>query len=228
MKIELLRDLFKQGRGHLVYVDSDTFWMKGPARICEFLENGCAVMHEREHDLSRLYFPEYLAILSDAGRMEKAGLPVTTQSPLWMVNAGVLGLPSTMGPELLEEVLRTCDMLSRAVPHKMTWVEQTAYTYIFQSRGMEIKTCASEILHYWRDSFEFNRQIRKFSQEDFMELAKAPERVLELIEEGKRNRRGFWNQFLLRVKRMERSIYKRRRESLVFMEKLKSVATGSK
>jgi hypothetical protein len=221
MKIELLRGLFGQGEGHLVYVDSDTFWTEGPERISEFLRGGCAVMHEREQDLSKAFFPEYLAILSDAGLLEKAGLPVTTKRPLWMVNAGVLGLPSTMDPELLEDVLRLCDLLSRAVPFKMTWVEQTAYTYIFQSRGMGIKTCGAEVYHYWRDSFEFNRLIRKCPEKELIELGKAPERVFELIEKGKKNRRGFRNQFLLRIKRLERSIDKRKREFLVFLDRLK-------
>ena len=222
MKIELLRDLFTPGEGHLVYVDSDTFWMEGPDRIFEFLRGGHAVMYEREHDLSKNFFPEYLSVLSDEAVMKEAGLPVAPGGPLWMVNAGILGLPSTMDPSVLEEVLRTCDLLSIAVPFKMMWVEQTAYTYIFQSRGMEIKTCAAEVLHYWRDSFEFNRLMKKFSEKELRELGKKPAQVLELIEEGRKSRRSLRNQFLLRVKRVQRSINKRRMESLVFLEKLKS------
>ncbi len=226
MKIELLRELFREGGGHLVFVDSDTMWTDGPAGICEGLREGCVILQDREPQLSKAFFPEYLAIVNDAGLLEKSGLPVTTQRPIWMYNSGVVGLPSTMNPDLLEDALRMCDLLSRLVPFKMTWVEQTAYSYIFQSRGMPIRTCASEVLHYWRDSFEFNRRIRKCSQRELMELGRAPARVFEMLEQGRRNRRSFWNQFLLRVKRMGRSIKKRKRESLVFLDKLRSGTPG--
>jgi hypothetical protein len=221
MKIELLRELLREGRGHLIFVDSDTVWRDGPARICEFLHDGCVVLQDREHKLSEAFFPEYLAVLSDTGLLKKEGLPVTAQRPLWMFNTGVVGLPSAMNPDVLEDALRMCDLLARSVPFKMTWVEQTAYSYIFQSLGMEIRTCAEEVLHYWRDSFEFSRLIKKCSQDELTELGKAPDRVLELIEEGRRRKRSFWNQLLARAKRLKRSINKRKRESLVFLETLK-------
>jgi hypothetical protein len=187
MKIELLRELFREGGGHLVFVDSDTVWTDGPAEICEFLRDGYVVMQTCEHKISRGFFPEYLAIVNDSGLLEKSGLPVTTQRPLWMFNSGVVGLPSTMPPELLEDALRMCDLLSRSVPSRITWVEQTAFSYIIQSRGMQIRTCAPEVFHYWRDSFEFSRRIKRCSQRELIELGKAPGRVLELIEEGRRN-----------------------------------------
>ncbi len=228
MKIELLMDLFSEADGHLVYVDSDTFWTGGPESICEFLRQGCAVMHEREHELSKAFFPQYLATIRKTDLLKNAGLPVTAPSPLWSFNAGVLGLPSTMEPVLLEEVLRMCDLLSRNVPMSMEWVEQTAFSYIFQSRGMQIMTCATDLLHYWRDSFEFGRAIRKSSLEELMELGRAPGRILELIEEGRRRRRSFWNQLLVRSKRLERSVRKRRRELLVLLEALKFKVPGNR
>jgi hypothetical protein len=221
MKIELLMELFREGGGHLILVDGDSVWTDGPARMCESLESGRVLMHDREHDISKFFFPEYLAVLDDTVRLEKAGLPVTGRRPLRMYNAGVVGLPSTMNPRVLEEVLGLCDLLSRSVPFKMTWVEQTAFSYIFQSREMEIETCEAEVFHYWRDSFEFSRRIKKCSFEELTELAGKPERIFEMIEDGRRLRRSFWNQFLLRAERLERSIGKRKRESLVFLETLK-------
>jgi hypothetical protein len=186
------------------------------------------VFQDREHKLSEVFFPEYLAVLNDTGLLKKEGLPVTAQRPIWMYNSGVVGLPATMNPDVLEDALRMCDLLARRVPFKMTWVEQTAYSYMLQSSGMEIKTCGSEVIHYWRDSFEFNRRIRKCSQEELTELGKAPERVLGLLEEGRKYRRTFWNQLLLRAKRMKRSIRKRKTESLVFLETLKFKLSGSR
>ncbi len=228
MKIELLMDLFSEAGCHLVYVDSDTFWTGGPESICEFLRQGYAVMHEREHKLSQAFFPQYLATIRKIDLLKNAGLPVAAPNPLWMFNAGILGLPSTMNPVLLEEVLRMCDLLSRSVPMKMEWVEQTAFSYIFQSHGMQIMTCPTALLHYWRDSFEFGRRIKKCSQEELMELGKAPGRILELIEEGRRLKRSFWNQFLVRSKRLERSVRKRKREFLVLLEALKFKVLGNR
>jgi hypothetical protein len=228
MKIELLMDLFSEAGGHLLYVDSDTFWTGGTESIYESLRQGCAVMHERERELSQVFFPQYLATIRKTDLLKNAGLPVTSPSPLWIFNAGILGLPSTMNPVLLEEVLRMCDLLSRSVPMKMEWVEQAAFSYIFQSRGMQIMTCATDLLHYWRDSFEFGRSIRKYSREELMELCGKPGRILELVEEARSHRRSFWNQLLVRSKRLERSLRKRKREFLVYLEALKFKVLGNR
>lgn len=228
MKIELLMDLFKEGRGHIVYVDSDTFWTKPPEDILRFLDEGRPVMHEREHELSKAFFPDYLKVLKNSDVLAQAGLPVYLPKPLWIYNAGILGLPAGMDPVILEEVLRLCDLLSRSVPFRMEWVEQAAFSFIFQSRGMNIGTCTGDLIHYWRDSFEFGRRIRKFSQEELARLGGDPKRVRELIEDGQRHKRGFWNQVLVRAKRLERSFRKRKRESLVFLESLKLRLTGGR
>jgi hypothetical protein len=226
MKMGLLRDLFGEAEGHVVFVDSDTFWTDGSIKVCEFLHDGCAVMHDREGVLSEGFFPQYLAALRKTEILKKEGIPVSAPKPVWIFNSGILGLPSTMNPDLLEETLRLCDFLCRDVPFTMEWVEQVAFSYIFQNRGIKIKTCAADLLHYWRDSFEFSRWIRKCSQEELIGLGKSTERVSQLIEEGRTRKRSFWNQLLLRAKRLERSARKRKRESLVLLERLKFKILG--
>jgi hypothetical protein len=226
MKIEMLRDLFSQGKGHVVFVDSDTFWTKGPEKICESLRGGCPVMHACENELSEAFFPQYLAAIRKSDLLKKAGLPVAPPGSLWVYNSGILGLPLTMNPGLLDEVLLACDFLCRHVPFTMEWVEQVAFSFIYQSRGIEIGTCSADLLHYWRDSFEFSRGIRKRSQDELIELGKHPELVLELIEEGRKQKRSFWNQLLVRTKRLARSLRKRKREYLVLREVLKCKMSG--
>lgn len=221
MKIALLACLFKESRGHVVFVDSDTVWTRGPAKIYESLENGSPVMHERERQLSERFFPQYLKVFEKTGLMKNAGLPVVSTEQFWVYNSGVLGLPSSMNPAVLEETLRLCDLLCREAPSAMEWVEQTVFSYIFQGHGIRIDTCEGDLLHYWRDSFEFGRRLKKCSFEDLAALGKDPERVVELIEEARKGKRGFVNQLLVRTKRLGRSMRKRKRESLVLLETLR-------
>ncbi len=220
IKIELLRSLFKKSDRHLVFVDSDTVWTRSPEGIYKSLQEGCAVMHVRENQLSNSFFPQYLAVLKNTDLIKKESIPVVPVEQFWMYNAGVLGLPSTTAPSFLEETLRLCDLLSRSVPLAMEWVEQVAFSYIFLGHGMRIDTCDSDLHHYWRDSFEFGRRLKKFSPGDLETLAKEPGRVLELIEEARKDERSFVNQLLLRTKRLGRSLRKRKRESLVLLDKL--------
>ncbi|MGC9196871.1 MAG: hypothetical protein ACP5IL_15660 [Syntrophobacteraceae bacterium] len=225
-KIELLRSVYKKGERHVVLVDSDTFWMHSPSKIYESLQAGCAVMHKREHQLSDRFFPQYRAVLEQTDLIEKEGLPIVPVEQFWMYNAGVIGLPSTMNPDVLDQVLRMCDMLCRKIPLAMEWVEQVAFCYIFQGWGMRVETCEEELLHYWCDSFEFSRRLKKFSDDDLSELAGNPKRVLELIEEARKGRRSFLNQLLVRTKRLQRSFRKRKRELHVLAELLKQRIIG--
>ncbi|MDR3557563.1 MAG: hypothetical protein P4L55_22625 [Syntrophobacteraceae bacterium] len=226
MKIELLRSLFKEADGHVVYVDSDTIWTREPAGIYQSLREGCAVMHVRERQLSDRFFPQYRALLENTEFLKNAGLPVVPTEQFWVYNAGVLGLPSTMNPAVLDETLYMCDLLCRKVPLMMEWVEQTAFSYIFQGHGMKIDTCGEELFHYWADSFEFARRLKKYSLSDLAALSKEPQRVYELIGELRKGRRSFVNQLLVRTKRLWRSARKRKRESLVYLDILKCRALG--
>jgi hypothetical protein len=228
IKVELLKSLFKVSDRHLVFVDSDTVWMHSPEGIYKSLQEGCAVMHLRENQLSNSFFPHYLAVLENTDLIKKESIPVVPVEQFWLYNSGVLGLPSTMNPSFLEETLRMCDLLSRSVPFAMEWVEQVAFSYIFLGHGMRIDTCDSDLHHYWRDSFELNRRLKKCSPEDLEALAKKPGRVLELIEEARKDKRSFVNQLLLRTKRLGRSLRKRKREFLVILDKLMRKVSGRK
>lgn len=222
MKIELLDSLFKKNRRHVVFVDSDTIWTRSPAGIYESLDNARAVMHVCENQLSDRFFPQYRTVLEKAELIKDAGLPFVPMEQFWVYNSGVLGLPSTLNPALINEALRICDLICRNAPFTMEWVEQVGFSYILQGHGVRIDTCGEDVLHYWPDSFEFGRRLKKCSFTDLADLGKDPERIRELLKEARKGKRSFVNQLLVRTKRLGRSMRKRKRESLVFLEKLRS------
>ncbi len=226
IKVELLRSLFKGCDGHLVFVDSDTVWMRSPEGIYKSLQEGCAVMHVRENQLSNSFFPQYLRVLENTDLIKKESIPVVPVEQFWLYNSGVLGLPSSMEPSFLEEALRMCDLLSRSAPFTMEWVEQVAFSYIFLGHGMRIDTCDSDLRHYWGGSFEFSRRLKKCSPGDLEALAKDPGRALELIEETRKGKRSFDNQLLKSTKKLGRWFNRRKRESLVLLDKLMCRLSG--
>jgi len=226
VKIELVREVLKEYGTSVIFVDSDSFWTSSPERLCRFVEEGFAVMHEKERALSQSYFPDYLAAIRNPGALERAGLPANVPEEVWIYNSGVIGLPHNTNRELLDQVARFCDFLCRSVPFRMEWVEQVAFSYIFQSLGFEVKSCTEELCHYWRDSFEFSRRIKSFSTVALMELSRDEHKIRELIQAGKDEKRSFGNQVLVRTKRIGRSFRKRRRELFVFLEILKEKLLG--
>ncbi len=220
VKIELVGAVFRETGKPVIFVDSDTIWANSLEKTCEHLREGYPVMYEREGMLEAM-FPQYNAALGKTELLGKAGLPLSTSRPLWVYNSGLIGLPSKLDPRILDEVIRSCDFLCRNAPFKMEWVEQVAFSHIFQAREMEIKTCVGDLYHYWHDSFELGRLIGDCSQDELMQLGREPDRVLKLIEEGKKQKRTLKNQLLVRARRLKRSFRKRRREFLVFLELLK-------
>ncbi|MFZ2446021.1 MAG: hypothetical protein WAW37_06670 [Syntrophobacteraceae bacterium] len=221
VKIELIRDVLEKYGKSVIFMDSDTFWTESPAGICRFLDEGFPVLHEREAVLSETYFPEYLAVVRDREKLAGAGLSPADLKELWVHNAGVIGIPRAMDPDILEQVARFCDFMSRDVPRLMEWSEQLAFSYTFHSLGLEIKAADGCVFHYWRDSFEFMRQIGRFSNRMLFDLGRDTERIFKLIEVGRSTRRSLGNQVLVRTRRLGRSLRKRRRELLVFLDILK-------
>lgn len=222
VKTELVRHVFLQTGKNVVFIDSDTFWTNGPERICESLESGHIVMQERENILSESFFPQYLAVMRKHDLLERAGFPVHDPAPIVVYNSGVIGLPRTLNPEILDQVVRFCDFFCRNVPRTMEWAEQFAFSYIFQTAGPEIKTCDGDLCHYWRTSFEVNRRIQNCTRGMLLDLARDSARLHEIVQEGNEIRRTFGNQVLTRTKRLQRSFRKRKREFLVFLESLRN------
>jgi hypothetical protein len=218
VKIELVRNVLEQYRTPIIFVDSDSYWTNSPEHICRCIEGGFPVMHEKERALSQSFFPDYLAVIKRTAALEAEGLPSHVPEKLWIYNSGIIGLPGDMDPDLLDQVARFCDFLCRSAPFRMEWVEQVAFSYIFQSLKLEIKTCTDDLCHYWRDSFEFSRQIKDMSYDELKELGRDGDRIQQLIQAGKGCKRSFGNQVLVRIKRVGRSFRKRKREFLVYME----------
>ncbi|MFN3403007.1 MAG: hypothetical protein ACK40G_02860 [Cytophagaceae bacterium] len=156
IKIEILKDFCSKYSGIVLYMDSDTYILKGFDQIFSDLEKpGVFYMHEFEGTLEgkpnpvirRAYnYTSQNLVETDEGRFE---IPGETQ--MW--NAGVLGF-RTSDKDILEKVLKLTDYIyPRFISHI---VEQMSFSYYFQKEGI-VKGANDEVLHYW--SFKEFRQI---------------------------------------------------------------------
>jgi hypothetical protein len=213
----------------MVYVDSDTIWLSSPSAVLEAMAAGKVVFHDREARLSNTFFPEYLQALRLGGYFRDEQLMPDGKSNIFIYNAGIVGLPSSISDELLDRVLRLCDYLVLQVPQKMEWVEQLAFSYVL-ARAANVETCTANVLHYWRDSAVFTRAVKDYSIEQLFQLCCDHEALDRLLSAERSAKRSIANQLVVRTNRLWRSVTKRRRELYVFLENMKyrseDVASG--
>jgi hypothetical protein len=208
LKIELIRHIFGSVRTPLVYLDSDTVWLNSPARVVQLLNDGASVMHDWEG--SPTWLSDIHAVMQNEDLIKKAGLLFGPTAGAAMYNAGVLGLSRQLDPAVLDHGCRMCDFLSMHAPRQMTWAEQMTFSYLLQSAG-RVETCKQDVLHYWRESFDFARQIQDFSRGQLFDLCQNQEQLDHLLAASRTVNGTFGNQILKCTKRFQRSLIKRKR-----------------
>jgi hypothetical protein len=211
LKIELIHHVFSGIEAPLIYVDGDTFWQSSPSTVISHIANGASVMHDLEHVLAANFFPKMLAVMEDKTLLCKAGFSVDPTEQISMYNCGLIGLPRRLDPEILRCACRLCDFLSLQVPRKMEWAEQLAFSYLLPRAG-PVATCPTEVVHYWRQSFEVIRQIQNYSRDQLSALCQNPAQFQSILARARAVRSNFGNQVLARSKRLQRSWRKRKRE----------------
>ena len=218
VKIELLRHIYKEDGGPLIYVDGDTFWRAPPTAICAQLEAGHFLMHMCEGPLSDSAHPEYQKVLRRLQATGRIDIENDIQK-VSMYNAGIIGLPRQSGTEVLDQALALSDQLMLQVPRSMELVEQVAFSCLLPQRGA-VSTCEREVLHYWRDAFEVMRAIDACSPEELQRISSNLSELEELIVNAKRNHRRLPDRFRKRVTRLARSIGRQKRAIKGYIERL--------
>ncbi len=132
VKIEALKDLAKEKKGNILYVDTDSVFTGRIDEMLQDINDGKLYMHVREGLISEGGDPILKKLnkyLSKKKRINTNGKPLQKMA-MW--NAGVLGF-NTKYAHLLDDVLAFTDREYPGFPKHI--VEQWAFSVLFQQEG---------------------------------------------------------------------------------------------
>jgi len=146
----------------LIYVDSDTRWLRIPDEPFAALSGRSTppvcYLYKVEGSISPSFFPQYFRLLRKKRRklMEWSIPP----DPPWITwNAGAVGLPS-QSKGFIDEVLRVTDELLPHVGYRIG-VEQLALSLVGASR-FEVRPFDAYLEHWWPYGSELPVFLRRF------------------------------------------------------------------
>lgn len=181
VKIKIMQDFFQKYSANLLYLDTDTYFVKSPEPLLEQLQGGAYLMHCREGLLSEDYNPlaRKLRRFLERETFEVKGEKIRISPHLAVYNAGLVGIPYAHR-HILEEVLFWTDTwYSRYPKHVM---EQLAFSYVL-GRGKLLESQAY-IRHYWYLK-EFRGVLREFfNRHAGMPLSELAEAAKTLLPES--------------------------------------------
>ncbi|GAL83035.1 hypothetical protein CHU_0606 [Sporocytophaga myxococcoides] len=146
VKVEIIKDVFKNYECSILYADSDTTFLSRPDELFSKIDSGNFIMHKNEGLIasgSNITFKKLKKILKDKDLQTKIKIPTETN----MYNAGVLGIPYSY-KNLLDDVLEKTDLLyDHTGIHCM---EQLSFSYILNEHSLgKIVLAEPYIFHYW-------------------------------------------------------------------------------
>jgi hypothetical protein len=160
VKTKVIQDFFSRYSGNLLYVDSDTVFIKDISPYWGKLNSGSLLMHcmegiirdKRNRIIRKIYkyIDTNILKLPDG---ETLKIPLSTQ--LW--NAGVIGI-TDRHKVLLNKIVDMTDAMYPDCPIHI--VEQFATSYYFQVTT-DITATEDAIYHYW-DFKEFRKVLTAF------------------------------------------------------------------
>ncbi|MBC6988298.1 hypothetical protein [Hymenobacter sp. BT491] len=154
MKICLIDETFVKYPGaKLLYVDSDTFFIKDPLPWMQSIVDGRSFMHVFEYkfeEYRHVPMPTYWAFINlietKIFRTSKGERRVSLDMESW--NAGVMGLPSSVA-ELLPDIYDLTDQFYPPTSHSTC--EQYAFSLILKEQT-QLSACAEYVFHYWENA----------------------------------------------------------------------------
>ena len=153
MKIASIEMIFEKGAEKVLYVDSDTLFLKSIYQKALKINQSSSLMHQHEFHFSKASREEkesQTRKLYDLLKNQEINftntdkeMAATTQFSSW--NAGVVGIDRT-NSSLLKQVFELTDRFYKATGHHAS--EQFSFSYLLE-RCTTIITCEKEIFHYW-------------------------------------------------------------------------------
>ncbi|HEY5517710.1 MAG TPA: hypothetical protein VIL15_05580 [Coriobacteriia bacterium] len=147
-KLEVLRDALIQTGRPVVFVDSDTWFRRSPARLFDRIGRGRSIMHVREGNLRGRPFPQYCHDFVDCVESRtwktSSGSPLDiTSDVVW--NSGVIGL-DPLDNVLVDDALALIDQVYCKC--ELWFLEQFAIAF-FLMRSTDVRGASDIVFHYW-------------------------------------------------------------------------------
>ncbi|MGI4862322.1 MAG: hypothetical protein ACRYFZ_00250 [Janthinobacterium lividum] len=144
VKVVLMRHAVEQYGGNVLFLDSDTYFVKDDIPLFNAMQQGQRFLHVQESVLSQSRVPLHQTLysfLSAHPTPEWAALSPTTI----MYNSGAIGV-SARDSAILDNALQLTDVLYRKCPSHV--VEQFAFSFCLQQAGL-VTEAIPYVLHYW-------------------------------------------------------------------------------
>lgn len=177
VKIMAMLDSANKDKGHLVYLDTDTFALESLSPMIAELEKGRCMMHERESLLSEDRAKNKMLMWKQTQNKTFGGVTITAQTAMW--NAGVIALSANNKLELLNKALASVDEMCEQNVER--WLIEQLSVSLVLANSNNLMSAEKWIAHYWgnKDGMLRNIQIL-FSQ--ILQQMIAPQEAAKLID----------------------------------------------
>jgi hypothetical protein len=227
IKLEVLRCALDDLGAPLIYVDSDTRWLRVPDEPLTALSSGrippTCYLHKVEGSISASFFPQHFRLLCKQ-RPKLIKWRVPTDPPWTMWNSGTVGIPSR-SEGFVDDVLHVTDELLPHISYR-NCVEQLALSLVAGSR-FEIRPFDSHLQHWWSYGSELPAYLHRFFDSLPFGLP-VPEQAMRaarfcIIESDLRaiQTRPI-NRFVRWCAKVENSFYKRKIDLLAYSMRFRS------
>jgi len=162
IKLGILKRALGDLGAPLIYVDSDTRWLRIPDEPFASLSGSgtppACYLHKIEGSISANFFPQYFGLLRGKRRkLIEWRLPPDPPWTMW--NSGTVGIPSR-SEGFIDEVLRVNDELLPHVGYR-NCVEQLALSLAAASR-FEVRPFDAYLEHWWPYGSELPLLLQRF------------------------------------------------------------------
>ena len=183
-KIALIDEIFRIFPGeHILFIDSDTFFIRDPTAMLKDIESGASFMHEKEYSFYGAIdiYKRYMAHLGDnpekyplsflnligntTFEIQNKAIKFNERQYCW--NSGVLGLNMNFAP-LFSDIFN----LNDRIYENTRWfiAEQLAFSLVLQSTS-ELREAKSFVNHYWRSKKRIAIRTEEFVTPAFAALS---------------------------------------------------------
>jgi hypothetical protein len=154
MKIRIIEEVLNSSKENILYVDSDTFFVRDPAPLFRNIGKDNSVMHTNEYAFNWLKemplpagapFHAVLNVIEEHYFALPGGEKTRFSPALSSWNAGVIMLHSEQ-QRFLPDVYAITDQLYRQTKNHSC--EQYAFSIVLQTKT-DVLSCAEFVYHYW-------------------------------------------------------------------------------
>lgn len=160
LKIGMLMDCCKKYKGHILYLDGDTYFTKSPSKIIERILPSISVMHICEDKLKPAKFSPtrklYKFLYKNPIYVDNELLKFKDETQMW--NAGVIGIHSDL-TWIFDKIIKMTDELYSRYPKHI--MEQFAVSYFLQ-KHTHIVASDDVIEHYWMQKEQYPALISAY------------------------------------------------------------------